>query len=70
MKHAGHYSRWDVDLTTGQAKRDADVVHFDPGEGRAMAIAFIACGTSSLEERCLIAGEAADAIWATIDKHY
>lgn len=64
----GSYAEWTVDLSTGLASRDADVIQFDAGSQRSISIAFVAGGDCSLDEQCLIAGEAAFAIWKAIGK--
>lgn len=57
---------WAVDLAARTASRGRDVVRFDAGDQASMAIAFVASAAASLEEQCLIAGEATFAIWETI----
>jgi hypothetical protein len=60
------YENWMVNLAAGIASRDAYVVQFDAGNRRSIAVAFVAGRACSLEEQCLIAGEATSAILKAI----
>lgn len=53
---------WTVDLETKLASRDSDILKFREIDGQMLAVTFVGGGNCSLEERCLIAGEAAAAI--------
>ncbi len=64
MQHKEPARDWIVDLTKSLASCGAHVITFSQNLGHNLGVSFIAGGDASLEERCLIAGEATAAIKA------
>lgn len=57
---------WIVDLGQRLAFRGSSVIRFDRNQDQTFDMTFVAGGDCSLEEQCLIAGEAVAAIRSKI----
>lgn len=66
MQYVSTAAGWQVDFDRNIAIRGDVRIRFAASEGRILDMVFEACAPSSLEEQCLVAGDAAAAIRAKL----